>query len=59
MKEAKAVCRAGPKLRGLKLGPLTREDPKFGGKFFFFFYKYFWKILKHLSLYFFFFIKKA
>ena len=51
--------RSGPALGlgqlGHCLGPLTREGPKFGGKFFylFFIYKYFWEILKHFSLHFF------
>ena len=37
------------------LGPLTREGPKFEGKFLFLFfiYKYFWEILKYFSLHFF------
>ena len=45
-------------LLGHCLGP-TRESPKFWANFFYFSYKYFFKILKHFNLHFFFTIKKA
>ena len=55
------VYRTGPRHRPIRPLPraLIREGPKFGGKFFliiylFFIYKYFWEILKHFSLHFFF-----
>ena len=46
----------------LGLGPLTREGPTFGGKFFLIYiyiYKYFWEILNIFVYIFFFTIKKA
>ena len=62
-----AVPRAGPRLRPnrpLPRAPLLKKVPNLEVNFLFFYlffiYKYFWKILKYFSLFFFFFtIKKA
>ena len=53
--------RAGPRLRPIRPLPrsLSEKVPNFGPIFFFFLYKYFFKILKHFNLHFFFTIKKV
>ena len=54
------VVRAGPRLRpirSLPRAPLLEKAPNLGAIFYyyyFFIYKYFWEILKHFSLHFFF-----